>query len=380
MARPDDRLPALDLARLVSILAVFAVHLHAAGLARLPHTPAMRAAWIHFARNGSYGVSLFFVVSGFVITRTILKRDPDLGRIDLRGFYARRAGRILPLLALVIALGAVALRVFSGGSPRIDFCLRDPGARFDMAFWLSLPTLSFNWLRIAREHDSYGFGLHWDVLWSLAIEEQFYLGYPLALRVLKRRSRVAAALATVVVAGPIARAMAGRIAPRSFLLAFTNSFAAFDLIAMGALLCFFLERRGRPAREWSGRVEVLLGLLGALGVAATYVLSSLDRTADRIWGPTAIALSLCLALAVSIRRGWLTARPLAAMTTPGQFSYGAYLFHPTALFLLWPALQGRHAVLAFAAFAAATLALAWGVYRRFEAPVNQAIRRRLGAI
>ena len=380
MARPDDRLPAVDLVRLVSILAVFAVHLHTSGLARLPHTPAVREAWVHFARNGSYGVTLFFVVSGFVITRTILKRDPDLGRVDLRGFYARRAGRILPLLLLVVALGAAALQAFVGDSPRVDFCLRDPDARFDAAFWLSLPTLSFNWLRIAREHDSYGFGLHWDVLWSLAIEEQFYLGYPLALRALRNRSRVAAALAGVVLVGPIARAMAARIEPRSFLLAFTNSFAAFDLIAMGALLCLFLDRNGRPASGRVGRVEAALGVLGALGVAATYHLSTLDQPGDRVWGPSAIGLSLCLALAVSIRRGWLTAPPLATMTAPGQFSYGAYLFHPMALFLLWPALAGRHAVLAFVVFAVATLSLAWIVFRRFEAPANRAIRQRLGAI
>jgi peptidoglycan/LPS O-acetylase OafA/YrhL len=380
MAHADDRLPAVDLVRLVSILAVFAVHLHASGLARPPHTSAVREAWVHFARNGSYGVTLFFVVSGFVITRTILRRDPDLARVDLRGFYARRAGRILPLLVLVIALGAAGLQAFPDDSPRIGFCLRDPKAHFDALFWLSLPTLSFNWLRIAREHVSYGFGLHWDVLWSLAIEEQFYLGYPLALRVLKHRSRVTAALACVVLAGPVARAIAGQLEPQSFLLAFTNSFAAFDLIAMGALLCFFLDRHNVPTSGLIGRLEVTLGLLGVLGVAAAYHLSNLDQPGDRVWGPTAIGASLCCALAVAIRRNWLTARPLRAVTAPGQFSYGAYLFHPMALFLLWPALAGRHAVVAFVAYAGVTLSFAWAAYRHFEAPANRAMRRRLGAV
>jgi peptidoglycan/LPS O-acetylase OafA/YrhL len=380
MASPDDRLPAIDLVRLVSILAVFAVHLHASGLARPPHTSIVREAWVHFARNGSYGVTLFFVVSGFVITRTILRRDSDFARVDLRGFYARRAGRILPLLALVIVLGVAALRGFPGDSARIAFCLRDPKAQFDAAFWLSLPTLSFNWLRIAREHVSYGFGLHWDVLWSLAIEEQFYLGYPLALRILKHRARVVAALSCVVFTGPVARALAAQIDPRSFLLAFTNSFAAFDLIAMGALLCLFLDEHSIPANGFVGRLEDSLGLLGVVGMVATYSLSTLDRPGDRVWGPTALGASLCLTLAVAIRRKWLSVLPARALTAPGQFSYGAYLFHPMTLFILWPMLVGRHVLLAFILYAAVTLCLAWVAYRRYEIPANRAVRRRLGAV
>jgi peptidoglycan/LPS O-acetylase OafA/YrhL len=380
MGQREDRLPAVDLVRLASILAVLAVHLHASGLARLPHTPALRAAWIYAARNGSYGVTLFFVVSGFVITRTILKRDPHPALVDLRGFYARRAGRILPLLILIVSLGAVALLALPGPSPRVDFCLRDPKAHFDAAFWASLPTLSFNWLRIAREPVSYGFGLHWDILWSLAIEEQFYLGYPLMLRVLGRRSRIAAALALVVVIGPVARAIAARLAPTSFLLGFTSSFAAFDLIAMGALLCFFLERDGGPASGGWRRIEAGLGILGAAGVLATYGFSNLDLARDRVWGPSAIGLSLCLFLVAAIRQSWFSSRPLAAIAAPGQLSYGAYLFHPTVLFLLWPALANHHAAAGFAAFAASTLSLAWLVYRGFEAPVNRAVRRRLHAV
>ena len=379
MATREARLPSVDLVRLVSIAVVFAVHLHASGIVRLPEPGGLRELWLQFARNGSYGVSLFFVVSGFVITRTIVRRERDLARLDLREFYARRAGRILPLLLLTVALGALALSRVSPGSPRVLFCLRDPQARFDGTFWLSLSTFSFNWLRIARESVAYGFGLHWDVLWSLAIEEQFYLVYPLALRALGRRSRVTALLFGVVAAGPLWRTGCAILAPSSFLLAFTASFAAFDLIALGALLGFFLETHPGPSGAGKGGLEPALGALGLAGVLATFRYSSLDQPLDRVWGPSLLGLSLVLFLAVAIRRSWFAGRLFAALSAPGQWSYGGYLFHALTLFLLWPLLAGRSAVAAYGLYAATTLALAGVTYRFYETKANRAIRRALRA-
>ena len=379
MATREARLPSVDLVRLFSIAVVFAVHLHASGIVRLPDPGGPRELWLQFARNGSYGVSLFFVVSGFVITRTVVRRERDLARLDLREFYARRAGRILPLLLFVVALGALLLLRVSPGSPRADFCLRDPRARFDGAFWLSLSTFSFNWLRIARESVAYGFGLHWDVLWSLAIEEQFYLVYPLALRALGRRSRVTVLLLGLVAAGPLWRAGCAILAPSSFLLAFTASFAAFDLIALGALLGFFLETHPGPASAGRGRLEALLGAFGLAGILATFRYSSLDQPLDRVWGPSLLGLSLALFLAVAIRRSWFEGRFLRALSAPGQWSYGGYLFHPLALFLLWPLLAGQNAGIAYGLYAATTLALAGLSYRFYEAKANRTLRRTLRA-
>ncbi len=376
---PPERLFAIDLVRLLSIAVVMAVHLHASGVAALPEPPLLRQLWVNFARNGSYGVSLFFVVSGFVITRTILKRDPDLARLDRRGFYARRAGRILPLLFLVLALGVLALATLAGPGPRTEFCLRDPAARFDTGFWLSLPSFSFNWLRLSREASAYGFGLHWDVLWSLAIEEQFYLFYPLLLRRLGEGRAVARFLGAVVVAGFLWRLVCGLLAPQRLLLSFIASFGAFDLIAMGALLCLFVEAHPRGATGMAGRLEGLAGIAGALVVAATYCYSSLDQALDRAWGPTAIGSGLTLFLAVALRRGWLT-RPLFGwLSLPGQWSYGAYLFHAGVLFALWPLLAGGDAARGFLLYAMSTLAVAGVVYRYFEVTANRAVRRALAA-
>jgi peptidoglycan/LPS O-acetylase OafA/YrhL len=356
------------------------VHLHAAALPRLPHTPFLRDAWLYFARNGSYGVTVFFVVSGFVITRTVLRRNPDLRQLDRRAFYVRRAARILPLLLVVLAIGSLALALVPADARGSAFCLRDPHARFDAGALLSVLTFSFNWLRIARESVSYGFGLHWDVLWSLSIEEQFYLGYPLLIRGLGERRRLTAALLLFVVLGPISRHVAGLVRPGSFLLAFTSSFPAFEQIAEGALLALVLERVGDAAgARWWRRVEPAVGAFALLGAAFVYRITSLDQAVDRVWGPSALALCAATAMAVGIRRRWFEGRALSRLARLGEYSYGSYLLHATVLFTLWPLLAGRHPAVAFAAFATATLALAGAVYRYVEVPANAAVRRLLSA-
>lgn len=374
--RAGDRLSIVDGVRLLSILVVFAVHLASSGQPRLSADAAGGEAWLYFARNGSYGVTLFFVVSGFVITRTIVRRTPDLARLDVGAFYARRAGRILPLFLLTVGLGIVALAGLAPETEAVRFCFRRPEAHFDSWFWSSLATFSFNWLRILRERDAYGFGLHWDVLWSLAIEEQFYLLYPLVLRGLGTRRRLSAFLGLVVVLGPLSRAWAGASRPQSFLLAYTNSFAAFEQIALGALLCLLVERCGpSTARGVRGALQAAAGILGAVGVAVVYRFSSLESAPDRVWGPSAIAVALCLFLFMGIRRSWLESSLARRLTDLGQWSYGGYLLHAAVLFTLWPVVGQLGPWSGFLVFAASTLAVSALVHRALEVPSNAAIRR-----
>ncbi|HET9870804.1 MAG TPA: acyltransferase family protein, partial [bacterium] len=96
-------LPVVDLARTLATLPVLALHLKPS--LPLP-SPAFRWAWDHFQRDGGYGVTMFFVISGFLITRTLDLRPGGLFRSTWRGFYSRRAGRILPLFLVDILLGA----------------------------------------------------------------------------------------------------------------------------------------------------------------------------------------------------------------------------------------------------------------------------------
>jgi peptidoglycan/LPS O-acetylase OafA/YrhL len=370
----DERVPVDDLVRFASILLVFAVHVRGTPLPVPVQGPLLSMVVERLVRNGVYGVSIFFVVSGYVITRSIARRTPSFADVTFRGFYARRAGRILPPLLLAIASNLVALTFLGGRGVRTAYCLRDPHAVFDAAFFIALATFAFNWLRIARRHVSPTFGLSWDVLWSLAVEEQFYLVYPLVLRALKTRDRVIMFLLAVVLLGPVARIVSNDI-EGSFLVAFTNSFVCFDLVAMGALLFLLLERMP-PTRERS-RIEPVLGVAAVAVFALVYLGTFLGDADERVWAPSAIGASVAVFLGVGIRRRWFDGAVARKIVYPGQLSYGAYLFHPLVLFLGWRLLRGQSLGAVFGLLAGSTLVLAYFLNRFFEAPANRAVRRWL---
>ena len=373
----DARIAVVDCLRFVSICAVLAVHLGVAAITSPPALGWLAAAWQRFARNGSYGVTVFFVISGLVITRGILARFEEPGQIRPLWFYSRRFRRIVPLLLLTVAIGTL----FVGWMPfepgrRVEFCLRDPKAAFDGWLWAAIASFSFNWYRILQEPRAIGWGLHWDVLWSLAIEEQFYLAFPLVLRALASRRRITLFLGAVVGFGLLTRVAASVLWPRSFLIGFTQSFACFDQIAMGALVALALQGRGAPSRKW--RVELgALGVVGLAIVAAAWGGPFLGRPDARAWGPSAVGGGTALFLYVAVRHRWLEGglfRPFARL---GELSYGAYLWHGLVLLLIWNLVDGWHVGVAYLAFLSATFALAAITHRLVEEPASRALKRWL---
>ena len=179
--RPARRVrnwPALDGVRAIAILSVMDVHLY---------------AWA--PRSGFYGLTIFFVLSGFLITSLLLDERTTFGRIDLRRFYARRALRLLPAL---VALCAVFLLVsLLSGTPA-------PEMRHNL---LEVAAVLGYVTNILGAFDVFQLR-HLGHLWSLAIEEQFYFLWPIALFFALRRRATAAQLFWVVVAAATASTIA----------------------------------------------------------------------------------------------------------------------------------------------------------------------------
>jgi peptidoglycan/LPS O-acetylase OafA/YrhL len=173
-------LPTLDGWRAVAILAVLLDH--AVEYSSLRQYPKL----VSFAHTGPNGVSLFFAISGFLICSRLLEEDRAFGQISLRGFYIRRACRILPpALFYLIVIGILSV---------LGLIVVSPGE------WWSSVLFFRNYL--PESWISRGWGAYTVHYWSLAVEEHFYLLWPAALVLLgKARARWFALALSIAVAG-----------------------------------------------------------------------------------------------------------------------------------------------------------------------------------
>jgi peptidoglycan/LPS O-acetylase OafA/YrhL len=173
------RYAVIDVVRGVSILLVILLHVQL----RIPmeKTGLFQAApvelWRFLFRNGNDGVRMFFVVSGFLITSTSLQRWGSLPRLDPRRFYQLRFARIAPTLGVLLAV--LSLLHLAGVE---DYVINAKRASLPRAL-LAAATFHLNWLEASRD---FYLPVCWDVLWSLSVEEAFYLLFPLVALVYRR--------------------------------------------------------------------------------------------------------------------------------------------------------------------------------------------------
>ena len=359
----------IDLLRGVAILLVLLLHYSLTY--RLSKSPL--ADWFGVAavravvNNGNYGVTMFFVVSGYLITSNTLRRFGSLAAIDVRAFYVMRAARILPplLLALVVivTLGLLGVPMFGNS----DGAKNLPASYYFLAVG-SVLTFTHNLLMQSVGYFNYCVNIYW----SLSVEEMFYLAFPL-LCVLARRRRLIVAMCLCAIAiGPIYR----HVHVDDELYFMYGYAACFDAIAFGCLAALLasVKRPATPAARWAS-------VAAALALAASYLAGIGGHEA---FGFTAVAASsavLVWCASASSGKGWADACLLAPLRWAGRHSYELYLFHIIVLAAMrelvpraqmgvdWK-LPGLLLFIATSAGVAALLA------RYFSEPINAALRRR----
>ena len=314
--------PALDGLRGLAILLVFGFH--------LPFGPF---------RSGSYGVILFFVLSGFLIT-TILLRELDKNKaVDLRRFYGRRARRLFPSLVVVVVAHLI-LQLTILGEPE--------------EWWgRSWPVLAYvsNYVQIAGTQL-----LHMSHTWSLAIEEHFYLLWPVTLLIIPRRWRFRVTIALVVafVAWRFQYLVTGATHDRIYFATDTNAFA--PLLGCALAIAIHENRIPKPTRNVSTLSTV------ALVLVACIPWHYYDRRLLYLTLPVAGLAAVAIYGALFRPAEWLQNPVLRWF---GKISYGLYLWHYMMISLPWEQLVP---VPPFVPMIAAPIVLAGLSWRFIEAP------------
>lgn len=292
-----QRIRSLDGVRGVAILFVVAAHV----------------APRYFHQGGVVGVTLFFVLSGYLISSVLFSEASRTGSIDWVAFYIRRALRLVP--ALVVMLAALPLVLWAVGDPRLE------GYGVDAVL-----ALFYVGDFAQAAGDAMGLLSH---TWSLAVEEQFYLLWPLVIGLVAvRRTGNALLLAiaslAVVAVGWRLLASAALDFDRVYYAPDTNAFA----LLLGCTLAAYDRNRGTRGRGSTG--------LAVAGVSAMVVLAIVPEggITDELVTVGAVAAGLAGLCVVAASRG----RDLPLLTFPvltwfGKISYALYLWHVPLVFL-----------------------------------------------
>ncbi len=281
--------------------------------------PTVRSA---LRQNGWVGVQLFFILSGYLITTLLLREEERYGRVDLRAFWMRRILRIWPLYYAIVAITFLLLPAISGrfGTPTHASLLHHH------LLWF----LAFlgNWSMVFQGTavpDSI------SILWSVCVEEQFYIVCPLLIAFVPKRARLPV----------VAALMAGFWAIRGYVAALPinelefkfNTFVQLDTLLSGVALALVLDRwppgeRARALAKFWGWVVMAC----AIWLMRTYGLGE-SSPARRTWDYAAVwACGVGIVAYPILCDGW--ARRALSMTWIvwlGRISYGLYMYHEIGL-------------------------------------------------
>jgi peptidoglycan/LPS O-acetylase OafA/YrhL len=361
-----NRLDGVDLLRGLAIFFVLMNHVNMRLLiAHVPYTQHLPPQLLSFlVWNGQRGVQIFFAISGFLITSTTLRRWTSLSQVSLRGFYLMRFARIAPLLfALLAVLSVLHLAHIQ------NFVVSQKTGGLPRALFAAL-TLHIN---VLEANSGYLAG-NWDILWSLSIEEMFYLFFPIIARIFGRGKLLILLLISFVALGPFARTIwsHGNEVWQEY-----SYLGGMDAIALGCLTALAVSRFKISRRAL--RTILILGsilLIFGLCLSAQAQSWGLSRTGLDM---TILALGTCLLVAAIASTNWQSPRVLTPLRNLGQRSYEIYLTHMFVVFALFDlfVLAGKpmYAVIPlFIAVIVISALLGEVVARFYSEPLNHAIR------
>jgi len=302
----------------------------------------------HYA--GAVGVMIFFVLSGFLITTTLLREHAATRRLDLKAFYVRRALRLLPALLVAVAVTTTVM-----------WLTRDPQLNLTYLGEL-LIVLTYTMDFFSAQSGGYILFGH---TWSLAVEEQFYIIWPLLLLGCLRFARIPRTL-VIAVGALTGLAIIWRIVASVSFVDWQRTYFAPDTVffalLLGCLLAVVQQHRALRVPGWVAYV----GLAALLAIVAVPVTPGSDSNWPiLLWGGLLTALIVLPVVAAAPRAKALAWRPLVLI---GELSYGWYLWHAILLQLHPFGLDLRSSPTTAVAAAIFSLGIAWVSFRYVEKP------------
>jgi peptidoglycan/LPS O-acetylase OafA/YrhL len=347
--------PELDVLRFFAFLGVFIFHAapHTRDFYDAAGTPHwLGSVLISAFGAGAYGVDLFFALSAYLITSLLLRERTVTGTVDLRGFYLRRILRIWPLYLSFVAFAAVVGKFF-------------PAQQLGVSYVLGFTLMAGNWIYVLHGLP-HSFAIP---LWTVSIEEQFYLSWPLALRKAtpQRIALIAVGLlllahglrAWMVASGVTANAME------------YNTFTRLDPIALGILGALVADR----LPDFSRAQRWMFSIFGIAICILAYAISALENHATVSTWPLAASHSLTAIASIALLLAVLGSthpffrnKPLIYL---GKISYGLYVIHEFAHLMakqFFPAATPWRVLVQCCLALALTVLLAAASYRWLESP------------
>ena len=364
------RIDGIDLLRGLSILFVLMNHVNMRLLgAHMPYTKGLPPQLTDsLVWNGQFAVQMFFVISGFLITSTSIRRWKQPDTLDVRAFYLLRFARIAPLMILLLLiLCGLHLTHVPG------YVVSEKTGGLGRALVAAL-TFHIGYLEATRGY----LPGNWDILWSLSVEEMFYLFFPLAARLFRKQWLLVVLLALFVVAGPFARIKPFNMNPvwREY-----SYLGGMDAIALGCLTAMFLSKR-QLSKAWiyvCGSIGSTL-LIFSLGFSIKGNEWGLGKTGLNF---TLLAIAVCLLIAASSQSSWRSSHVLAPLLVLGQRSYEIYLTHMFVVLALFAAFVHfgkpmRGVPVLFISTIVLAGLLGWAVSILYTEPINLWVRQRTG--
>ncbi len=351
----------IDVLRGLAIILVLMLHFHLSYPLVFSDSLAL-----NFLMNGNYGVTIFFVISGYLISSNALKRYGDLGQINIKHFYFLRCARILsPLvLALIVISLFYALDFKSFTNSVYKEGIDNP------SLGLTIFSVLTFWHNVMMDYYGY-FNYAVNIYWSLSVEEFFYLIFPLSCLFLRKTKLIILMLVSIVLIAPIYR----YISRKDEIIFMYSYLACFDSIAIGILVSLF-KNNIKSLRQKS----VYFRLLGFALMAYVYFILGIHGF--ETIGFSLMSLGAGLVILSSDIEHFKSNIVTKIIAFLGSISYELYLFHIIVLGLMRnviapKSLSGLPTTCLLLVFLLCSTLIGYFIARFYSERINEMCRRYL---